>query len=194
MKKLFLSGIALCISVCSFAQLQINQLSKDKYGNDMLLGCCTREALNREPFAAWFNNNYFNYKVDTSLIAALKQHMERKQFLLFLGTWCGDSKREVPRILKVLDYCGVRDEQIKIVMVSNADTLYKQSPAHEEKGLNITRVPTLIVYENNTEINRFIEYPVESLERDLLKIVSRQLYKPNYAFTPPPVNENDKAK
>ena len=178
-------SIAVCISFLSFSQTTINQLTKDKNGNTMLLGCCTREALNREPFAAWFNNNYFNYKVDTSLISALKQNMNQKQFLLFLGTWCGDSKREVPRILKVLDYCNVRDEQIKIVMVSNVDSLYKQSPEHEEKGLNITRVPTLIVYENNTEINRFIEYPVESLEKDLLRILSKQPYKPNYTFANP---------
>ncbi|WP_407522980.1 thioredoxin family protein [Lacibacter sp. MH-610] len=185
MKYIFLLSIPVFMSVLAFSQQPINQLTKDENGNDMLLGCCTREALNREPFAAWFNTNYFNYKVDTSLIASLKQNMQRKQFLLFMGTWCGDSKREVPRILKVLDYCGVRDEQVKIVMVSNAESMYKQSPAHEEKGLNILRVPTLIVYENNTEINRLIEYPVESLEKDLLKILSRQLYKPNYAKAQP---------
>ena len=185
MKYIILLSIPVFMSVLSFSQQPINQLTKDENGNDMLLGCCTREALNREPFAAWFNINYFNYKVDTSLIASLKQNMQRKQFLLFMGTWCGDSKREVPRILKVLDYCGVRDEQVKIVMVSNAENMYKQSPSHEEKGLNILRVPTLIVYENNTEINRLIEYPVESLEKDLLKILSRQLYKPNYAKAQP---------
>ena len=185
MKKIFLLMIAVCFGIISYGQLAINNVIKDKNGNEILLGCCTREALSREPFAAWFNNNYFNYAVDTSLIAALKENMERKQFLIFMGTWCGDSKREVPRILKVLDYCGVRPEQVKMVMVSNADSLYKQSPAHEEKGLNIIRVPTMIVYENNTEINRFIEYPVESLEKDLLKILKKQFYKPNYAFNVP---------
>lgn len=185
MKPIFLLSISVFVSMLTFSQQSINQLTKDENGNTMLLGCCTREALNREPFAAWFNTNYFNYKVDTSLIASLKQNMQRKQFLLFMGTWCGDSKREVPRILKVLDYCGVRDEQVKIIMVSNAESMYKQSPAHEEKGLNIVRVPTLIVYENNTEINRLIEYPVESLEKDLLKILSRQVYKPNYTKVQP---------
>lgn len=162
----------------------INQVAKDRNGNDMLLGCCTREALSREPFAAWFNDNYFNYKVDTSVTNQLKSFIDKKQFLIFLGTWCGDSKREVPRMLKVLDYCGIKPEQIKIVLVSNIDSLYKQSPNHEEKGLNILRVPTLIVYENNTEINRFIEYPVETLEKDLLKILNKQPYKPNYSFAP----------
>jgi hypothetical protein len=67
-------------------------------------------------------------------------------------------------------------------MVSNHDTLYKQSPEHEERGLNILRVPTLIVYDNNNELNRFVEYPVESIEKDLLKMLSRLPYKPNYSL------------
>jgi thiol-disulfide isomerase/thioredoxin len=185
MKHVFISVLCIIINVNTSAQFIINQVTKDKNGNDMLLGCCTREALSREPFAAWFNNNYFNYKVDTSLIVPLKNKMDQKQFLIFMGTWCGDSKREVPRMLKILDYCGVRPEQVKIVMVSNADSLYKQSPAHEEKGLNILRVPTMIVYDNTTEINRLIEYPVESLEKDLFKIMNHQPYKPNYSLTKP---------
>jgi thiol-disulfide isomerase/thioredoxin len=183
MKHAIISAFCIIITINSSAQLIINQVTKDKNGNDMLIGCCTREALSREPFAAWFNNNYFNYKVDTSMIVPLKNKMEQKQFLIFMGTWCGDSKREVPRMLKILDYCGVRPEQVKIIMVSNADSLYKQSPNHEEKGLNIMRVPTMIVYENATEINRLIEYPVESLEKDLFKILNYQPYKPNYSFT-----------
>jgi thiol-disulfide isomerase/thioredoxin len=185
MKQFIIGALCTFLTIISNAQSSINQVTKDKSGNDMLIGCCTREALSREPFAAWFNNNYFNYSVDTSLIASIKNQMNRKQFLIFMGTWCGDSKREVPRMLKILDYCGVRPEQVKIVMVSNADSLYKQSPHHEEKGLNILRVPTLIVYENTTEINRLIEYPVESLEKDLLKIISKQVYKPNYSLALP---------
>jgi thiol-disulfide isomerase/thioredoxin len=180
MKHFMISAVCTFIFMSTQAQFTINQVTKDKNGNDILIGCCTREALSREPFAAWFNNNYFNYAVDTSLITSIKEQMNRKQFLLFMGTWCGDSKREVPRMLKILDYCSVKPEQVKIIMVSNADTLYKQSPNHEELGLNILRVPTLIVYENATEINRLVEYPVESLEKDLLKILSRQIYKPNY--------------
>jgi tetratricopeptide (TPR) repeat protein len=41
-------------------------------------------------------------------------------------------------------------------------------------------VPTLIVYENGLELNRINESPVESLERDLLKILRKEAYTPNY--------------
>lgn len=182
MKTAFLLALFISLSITSTAQLSINQVIKDRNGNDMLIGHCNRDAFNKEPFSAWFRSNYSDYKVDTTLVAAIKVYLEHKLFLLFLGTWCGDSKREVPRLLKVLDYCGVSPERVKMIMVSNHDSLYKQSPSHEERGLNILRVPTLIVYENNSEINRFIEYPVESIEKDLLKILSRQPYKPNYTI------------
>ena len=158
----------------------LNKISKDRNGNPMLEGCCTREALLQEPFASWFVPGYNSYSVDSATAIQLKSYIGNKTFVLFLGTWCGDSKREVPRLYKIFDYCGIQPEQIKLVMVSNHDTAYKKSPTHEEQGKNILRVPTLLVLENGNEINRFVEYPVESLEKDLLHMLSRNGYKHAY--------------
>jgi hypothetical protein len=97
-----------------------------------------------------------------------------------MGTWCGDSRREVPRMYKILDYCGVKASQIQLVNVSNSDTAYKQSPGHEEKGMDIRRVPDLLVFNNNREQGRIVESPVVSLEKDLLSIVSGAPYEPRY--------------
>jgi len=71
-------------------------------------------------------------------------------------------------------------DKIKIITVGDSDSLYKQSPQHEEKGLGIFRVPTFIIYKNGVEVNRINEYPVNSLEKDLLIIISNQTYTPNY--------------
>jgi len=166
--------IILVFVFVSASSQPLNKVSKDRNGNPMLEGCCTREALLQEPFASWFVPGYNSYRVDSATADQLKPYAANKTFVLFLGTWCGDSKREVPRLYKIFDYCGIQAEQIKLVMVSNHDTAYKQSPTHEEKGRNILRVPTLLVLENGNEINRFVEYPVESLEKDLLHMLSRQ--------------------
>jgi hypothetical protein len=40
-------------------------------------------------------------------------------------------------------------------------------------GKNILRVPTLIIEEKNKEMGRIVEYPVVSLERDMLSIVRK---------------------
>ena len=157
-----------------------NKLSVDNGGKPMLIGTCTKSALKQTPFSEWFNKNYTGYKVNDTVIAAIRPLMKGKSFLLFMGTWCGDSKREIPRMFKILKDCGIRKSQIKLVMVDNHDSTYKQSPGHEETGLNIHRVPTMIVYENNHELGRIVESPVVSLERDLLAILNGDNYKPNY--------------
>jgi len=83
-------------------------------------------------------------------------------------------------MLKILRYAGVHPSQIKMVMLDSHDSLYKQSPAHEEKGKNIFRVPDLLVYSHNIEMNRIVEYPVGSLEKDLLLIARGDTYTPSY--------------
>ena len=162
----------------------VNQESTDAHGNPMLLGKCTRERLKENPYGEWFNKNYTDYKIDTAMADKLKSNLSEKKFLIFMGTWCGDSKREVPRIFKILDYCGVKTNQIKLVMLDSRDSVYKQSPTHEERGLNIHRVPDLIVYSRNKEMGRIVESPVVSLEKDMLAIAGGEKYIPNYKIVP----------
>lgn len=152
----------------------------DAAGNLHLLGLSTRARLTQAPFATWFDQYYNDYKLDTATAQQLKPLLKDKQFVIFMGTWCGDSKREVPRLYKLLEYCGVKSSQIRLINVSNVDSMYKQSPDHEEKGLHIFRVPDLLVYDNQVETGRMVESPVVSLEKDLLAIVQKQAYTPKY--------------
>ncbi|MEM1407485.1 MAG: hypothetical protein AAGG59_11970, partial [Bacteroidota bacterium] len=54
------------------------------------------------------------------------------------------------------------------------------SPGREESGQNIHRVPTFIFHKNGEEIGRIVESPKESLEVDMLKIVTGENYMPKY--------------
>ena len=99
---------------------------------------------------------------------------------IFLGTWCGDSKREVPRFIKLVNSINFPTNQIELIGLGASDSLYKKSPQGEEKGLGIFRVPTIIIYRKGAEINRINEYPALSLEKDLLTIMSNQPLLPNY--------------
>jgi hypothetical protein len=160
--------------------MPMNQEVKDNNGNIILLGKSTREQLAQPPFDAWFTKNYNAYIVDSNTAGQLKPLLKNKRFLIFMGTWCGDSRREVPRMYKIFDYCGVKASQIELVTMNNNDTAYKQSPGHEEKGLNIHRVPDLLIFDHDREQGRIVEAPVASLEKDLLAIVSEQAYEPRY--------------
>ena len=152
----------------------------DTRGNPMLLGTHPTEDLQQPPYDAWFNKNYSDYTIDSATAGQLAPLLKDKEFELFMGTWCGDSKREIPRMLKILQYAGVQPSQIKLVMVDTHDSVYKQSPAHEEKGKDIFRVPDLLVYHHHQEMNRIVEHPVVSLEQDLLLIARGGAYAPSY--------------
>jgi hypothetical protein len=156
------------------------QKIKDASGNEQLLGACSRKAMQQKPFSTWFQSNYDSYVVDSATCRFVEPLLKDKMITIFLGTWCSDSRREVPRVMKMLDCCNFPAGQLQLIMVSNQDSMYKQSPHHEEFGRNIVRVPTMIIEEAGKEKGRIVEYPVVSLEKDLLRILRNEKYIPNY--------------
>lgn len=185
MKSIYIAFIiALAVPINNEAQTNYNLEVKDKNGHQLLLGKSTRERLQQAPYDSWFNPTYNEYNIDSASANQLRSLLKGKRFQIFMGTWCGDSRREVPRIYKLLDYCGIPASQIELINVDYHDSAYKQSPTHEERGLQIHRVPDLLVYEKNTELGRVVESPVTSWEKDLLAIVQRQAYVPNYKGVP----------
>ncbi|OQP63281.1 hypothetical protein A3860_25675 [Niastella vici] len=178
---IFIFIIAACThKMAGQATQPVNMEATDKKGNLILLGKTTRERLAKAPFDVWYTKNYEAYAVDSNTATQIKPLLKNKQFLLFMGTWCGDSRREVPRLYKIFDFCRVKASQIQLITLNNSDTAYKQSPGHEEQGLNIRRVPTLLIFENQREVGRVVESPVTSLEKDILAIVSGQPYEHRY--------------
>lgn len=180
-----------CIIACVLFILSCNSFSQTTYnyevnrnGNQVLLGKSTRERLQQAPYDSWFNSTYNDYVVDSETANQFKSMVRGKRFVIFMGTWCGDSRREVPRMYKLLDYLGVSPSQIELVNVDYTDSAYKQSPTHEEKGLHIHRVPDLLVYEKQKEIGRVVESPVVSWEKDLQSILQGQAYVPRYKAVP----------
>lgn len=188
MKSIILMLSVLCIEMMSssiIAQTKTNFANievKNSNGEPMLLGHCDISFLRQGSYKDWYQSGYDAYTPDSTVIRQLIGLLKDKKIDLFLGTWCGDSRREVPRMMKILEQAGVNQQQIRLIFVSNEAHSYKQSPQHEEADKNILRVPTLIVYETEKEIGRIVEYPVVSLEKDLLSILRREKYVPNYGL------------
>ncbi|HTL10793.1 MAG TPA: hypothetical protein VL307_21115 [Chitinophagaceae bacterium] len=188
MKFICIAAMALACIACNRKTLTAGTAENsgfymDTKGNKVLLGIHPQEALQTAPFADWFNTNFSGYTIDSNTVALLKPLAAGKHVDIFMGTWCGDSKREVPRMCKVLAAAGVHRAHIRLIMVDNRDSSYKQSPGHKEKGKFIHHVPTLFVYKGAGEMNRIVESPVTSIEKDLLSILSGKTYQPNYAGT-----------
>ena len=151
-----------------FAQDELNQIVIDEMiDEEILFGYCDREGLTTEPFNEWFQTEYDYYEIDQETLdmvnAELLSNVEIK---IVLGTWCHDSKREVPRFYKIADYLDF--DQYKLIGVNRA----KLTDGTEVDGLNIELVPTFIFYNAGEEVGRIIESPKESLEKDIAQIIS----------------------
>lgn len=145
---------------------------------DMLLGEFHKEDLQQKPFSNWFETRYTNFTPQTEAMNTIKENINDYDIKVLMGTWCGDSKREVPKLLKILDKAEYDYENLEMVAVD----YNKTSPSKIEEELNVHRVPTIIFYKDGKEVNRFVEYSQEeSIEEDLAKIVSGKPYKNSYA-------------
>ena len=146
-----------------------NKLSvDDKSGKPMLIGLCDREAFVDTSFAWWFDSGYKFYRPDTTAIAQLKEVNKDYTIVIVMGTWCSDSRREIPRFYKILDELNYSEEKIKLINVDRS----KAGSHNNVDSLNIKLVPTFIINSKGEEIGRIIETPKESLEKDLVKILS----------------------
>ncbi|WP_147313843.1 TlpA family protein disulfide reductase [Deminuibacter soli] len=148
-------------------------------GDTILAGHCATDMLLQPHYRQWFQQSYNSYAVDSATALQLQPLLAGKTIEVFLGTWCGDSRREVPRLIKLLQVAAFDTSHLHLVFVDNAPGTYKQSPAHEEKGKLIHHVPTIIVYDKK-ELGRVVETPVVSLEKDLLRIVKEGDYVSKY--------------
>jgi thiol-disulfide isomerase/thioredoxin len=151
----------------------------DKGGNPMLWGLCHPTSFQAKPYSLWYNPQYKNYAADSISCSSIAK--TNFKMAIYMGTWCGDSKREVPRMYKIIDQCGVKPENVKLYTVNNSDGFYKQTLGMESALDRVFRVPTFIIYEpGGAEVGRIIESPVQSLEKDVLNILTGNNYTPKY--------------
>ncbi len=134
----------------------------------MLIGYCTREAFQDTAFKDWFDESYNSYQPDFEILDKLEGKLEDISITIVMGTWCSDSREQVPSFYKILDEINYPSEKVKLICVDRK----KKGLSNEADDLNIELVPTIIFYRNGEEIGRIIETPQESLEKDLLGIVS----------------------
>ncbi|MEL7534884.1 MAG: thioredoxin family protein [Bacteroidota bacterium] len=164
----------------SLTAQQINQSYTDESGELHLIGLCDRTALEQDSFKTWYQAEYEAYQVEQTLIERTKPHLAGISIEIFMATWCGDSRREVPRFYKILDALEIDEQAITLINVYRKAPRYKQSPTHEELGKLLHRVPTFIVYRDGKEIGRIVEFPGSSLEMDLTQILLGLPSAPQY--------------
>lgn len=168
MKNLALFLILVLISLETQGQ-NINQVIIDPdLDRKILLGQVDESGLTNPIFVENWQGSYDIYVPDKVVTKKLKKLFKKDKDLsvmVFLASWCGDSKEHLPDFVKLA-------HKIKLKNVSYfALNRKKIMPEMDEIKFRIERVPTFIVYQGDQEIGRIIETPEVSLEKDLLQIV-----------------------
>ena len=168
LNKLIILTVIFFFLFNSFLLCQDFKIINDNDDEPLIVGISTRDAYQDSNFATWFNYEYTNYRIKPNVLSGNKGSFEEKVIKIVLGSWCSDSKREVPRFVKILDFIEFPPDKILFINVDRN----KKGLNDEVDQMNIEFVPTFIIYENGKEIGRIIETPIKSLEEDLIDIVS----------------------
>jgi thiol-disulfide isomerase/thioredoxin len=133
-----------------------------------ILGYFDLDRLRQPPYSTWYTTGYNDYKYNPETVNKL-EWIEKSgiSIKIVMGIWCPDSRREVPRFMRVLNAGNFSTNKIELIGVDHE----KNSPVENYGSLDIQRVPTFIIYKNNIETGRIIENPTTSLEQDILNIL-----------------------
>lgn len=143
-----------------------------------IIGVFDRKELTKDPHKTWFNKNYKDYEFDKKTIDKLKPLFKDVEIKIFMGTWCSDSRKELPVFFKLMDKLKINNNKIEMIGM----TLEKTTPDSLELNQNIINVPTFIFKKNGNEINRIVEFPIETIEKDILEILTTNNYQNPYDF------------
>ena len=135
---------------------------------DYLFGKCQRTDLQKGEFAKFFFNEYTNYFPKKEITDLLGNKIYSCSITIILGTWCSDSKEQVPKFFKILDQLDYNTNYVEIICVDR-----KKTAGFDISALQIERVPTFIFYKSGIEKGRITETPLLTLEEDIYNILNK---------------------
>ncbi len=153
---------------------------EDRRGNIHLVGPISTNDLSQDTtYSKWYNKSYEAISLSGNATPWSANLMDVK-VKIFLGTWCGDTKRDMPRFIRLWNDLGLDADQLELIALYNGKKT-KQGPNGEEKGMGIHRVPTFIFERDGEEIARIVEDPVTDFETDLAQIALGYPSRASYA-------------
>jgi thiol-disulfide isomerase/thioredoxin len=153
MKKILIIITAvILVSGSIFAQSQV-EISRDSHGNKILKGIISRKDLETDTSFSWYAENLKGYTPQSQAVEALKKNTAI-ELIVFMGTWCDDSKFIIPKFYSLIDVSGFPQDRITLIGVDRN----KKTLSHLAEALNIVNVPTIIVTNNGKEVGRVVEY------------------------------------
>ena len=115
-----------------------------------------------------FRESFEEYAPDDETVETIRRVDGPLNVTLYLGTWCDDSKLYAPPLLRTLREIGREDWTLQIIALDRS----KRDPEGRAERHGVTFVPTAIFHRNGIELGRIVEVPVETVEKDWLRILN----------------------
>jgi hypothetical protein len=136
---------------------------------EVLLGPATREQI--EAAVPEWGREVAESHPDAQAAKALLQVPPGGEVLVFLGTWCGDSRREVSRFWRALDDAGAAGAELPFTLRYVGVSEDKRQPAPEVAEFGLRYMPTFVVRRGGKEVGRVVEISPGGIEVDLLALL-----------------------
>jgi len=111
---------------------------------------------------------YDAYIPDDASIVSLRNKVPGLRADVYFGTWCDDSKNNVPLFLKIIDTLHVPEFKVNFYTVEKKSTTGQK---YFVADMLVEKVPTFIFFIGDIEIGRIIENPKDSILQDMLQIL-----------------------
>jgi len=136
----------------------------------ILLGVVTRAEV-EEAMPGWVSEA-MAAEPDLEAAERVVQAAGGAEVVVYLGTWCDDTRRELARLWWALDSLGMPGlPQLTYVAVDRSMT----EPADQVAGVDLIRVPTIVVKRGGSELGRIVEESPHGIEIDLLALLTGEV-------------------
>jgi thiol-disulfide isomerase/thioredoxin len=163
----YLIPLVIIITAIQIYSQDYKIIPDEKNGEPLILGYCPAGIIIDSLFKDTWTTEYDSYQPDFETLDSLEEKLDNIIITIVFRSTCSDSREQLPRLFKILNELNYNINSITLIGVNGE----KQGLSNETEGLEIELVPTIIFYKDGSEIGRIVETPVESMEKDLLKIL-----------------------
>jgi thiol-disulfide isomerase/thioredoxin len=139
-----------------------SKMTQNKYSRE--------EVLSVAEMREKYDTAYPEYVPDPEILGELKSLLNDIKIIIVLGTWCSDSRVHVSHFYKIADEMEIDQNSISLICVDET----KRAENGWTDHLSIVSVPTFIFMKNDKEIGRIIEAPKNTLERDMVELLTKK--------------------
>lgn len=166
--KIFVLILFLVTLTASFAQEKGKMGFDEKMKKNMYLGIGDKSVFKDTSFSTWYGAEYDMYELDKKELEKITpEKLKDIRITIVLATWCSDSKREIPRFMKILETLKFDEKNLTMIFVDRD----KKNPLGDIEALKVKYVPTILIYKGDKELGSIVEAPKETLEKDLTEIL-----------------------